>query len=248
MEATGTKTINGYTFTTYSDGSVKAEGTLQNEQASRSGMSQITPAGYNSATDDKGHLIAARINGAADSANVFSQDRHTNRSTFSTIENQEAKLMEKGCTIQTDRTACVDQPGQEPTAFIINDTVTMPDGQTQVIHSYVDNFSPAEIAQQEAEAERLDEVNPLPYDDFNNPLPDGMSQEEYDAIMAEIDNDDEDTLSIQDDYDISKWSFSSLDSGSDNSSDNSTDDSTDDGTDDSSEPLKNGGHGTGMGV
>ncbi len=214
MEVTGTKNINGYTFTTYSDGSVKAEGTLQNEQASRSGMSQITPAGYDSSHSDKGHLVAARENGPADPANVFTQDRHVNRSTFSTIEKQEARLMNEGCTIQTDRTACVDQPGQAPSAFIINDTITTPEGQSHSVHEYVENLSPEEQAEIQTEFDRLDAENAFSYDAFPNPLPEGMTREEYDAILDEVGNDD--TFSIQDDFNIDAWSSSSMNSNADN--------------------------------
>ena len=190
-----THTANGYTYTVDDNGTVTAKGNVSENPASRSGMSGIHPDGYDSKTDDKGHLIAAREGGVAADYNVSAQDRGLNRGAYKTVENAEVNLANKGCTVETEKTAFVSNPGEKPSAYMVNDTITTPDGKAHTVHSSFANLSKEE---QEAYNEA---VAQMPMDELPNPnaIPENMTTEEYNQIMEETD----DKLgSVKDDYDI----------------------------------------------
>lgn len=188
---------NGYTYTVQTTGTVTAEGPIKNDPASRSGMSSIHPDGYDSTTD-KGHLIAARHGGIAASYNVTSQDSHLNRSTFKAIENAESRLVDNGCTVYTQKTAFVTNPESKPDVYMVNDTVTTPEGTT---HNISHSFQNATVAQQEAWEETAAENTMVGlYPDL---MYEGLDSNEVQEALAETYGW---CTSVRDDYDVSSWS------------------------------------------
>lgn len=190
-----TYTDNGYTYTVEDNGTVTAKGTVSEDPASRKGMSSIHPDGYDSKTDDKGHLIAAREGGVAADYNVSAQDRGLNRGAYKTIENSEVDLANKGYTVETEKTAYVSNPGEKPSAYMVNDTITTPDGKTHTVNNSFTNLSKSEM-------DEIDKsMQDIPMDDYPNPDPlrESMTPEEYNQLMEET---DQYLGSVKDDYDI----------------------------------------------
>lgn len=190
-----TYTDNGYTYTVEDNGTVTAKGTVSEDPASRKGMSSIHPDGYDSKTDDKGHLIAAREGGVAADYNVSAQDRGLNRGAYKTIENSEVDLANKGYTVETEKTAYVSNPGEKPSAYMVNDTITTPDGKTHTVNNSFTNLSKSEM-------DEIDKsMQDIPMDDYPNPDPlrESMTPEEYNQLMGET---DQYLGSVKDDYDI----------------------------------------------
>lgn len=187
---------NGFTYEVYDNGTVTASGTIAENPASRKGMNNIMPSGYNSKTDDKGHLIAARHGGAAKEYNVSSQNRHINRGEYKRIENAESRLAARGNTVRTSKTAYVSQPGTKPDAYMINDTVITPDGKNRHIYKSIQN---EDIAVQNEWNDESAAVFSQISSGYDNPgaRPAGMTESEYAQLMEETESG---LLSVKDDY------------------------------------------------
>lgn len=211
-----TFTENGFTFVVDDNGTVTASGKVNEDPASRSGMSKINPNGYDSHVHDKGHLIAARQGGPAKAYNVSAQDRGLNRGAYKSVENAEVRLANKGYDVQTSKTAYVSQQGAKPDAYMINDTITTPEGETQHVHESFQNES---AATQEAWNNESAEAFSQMADEYDNPgsRPSGMTEAEYAELM---DSTDQALDSVKDDYDMDHSSETSFDlsGGEDNGS------------------------------
>lgn len=202
-----TFTENGFTFVVDDNGTVTASGKVNENPASRSGMSKINPNGYDSHVHDKGHLIAARQGGPAKSYNVSAQDRGLNRGTYKSVENAEVRLANKGYDVQTSKTAYVSHQGAKPDAYMINDSITTLEGKTQHIHeSYQNESSEVQDAWNNESAEAFSQMT----DEYNNPSsrPEGMTEAEYAELM---DSTDPALSSVRDDFDMENSSETSFD-------------------------------------
>lgn len=171
---------NGYAYTIDDKGTITAEGSVP-EQGVKCG-SRVTPKGMQPG-DQRGHIIAANEGGPNKLFNMTAQDGKLNQGAYKTVENAEVDLAKKGYDVRVSKTAYVStQQGGRPDAYMINDTITSPDGKTQHIHLSFQNMSPNE---QEA---YNNEINNLCLsDEFDNPDPlrDSMTVQEYAKLMDE---------------------------------------------------------------
>lgn len=187
---------NGFSYSVSDNGSVTARGTAQNNPASRNGMSSIHPNDYNSAYDDKGHLIAAREGGMAKEENIFTMNRSLNRGEYKTVENAEVRLAEQNNTVEVEKTAYVSNPGAKPDAFMVNDTITTPEGRTQTVHLSFQNTTKSEQETWDAIAAQNTD-----YDAFSNPnsARESMTESEYNDIMEQTEGY---SSNVRDEFDI----------------------------------------------
>ncbi len=181
------KSVNGYEYITRGSGTVTAKGYLQNKAASRNGMSSIESAGEGY---HKGHLIAARANGAAMEENVFSQDAGLNQGAYKKVENAEMRLVQKdSALVFTEKTAFISNRNEglpRPDAYMINDTIFYPNGDLNTVHLSFANISASdqEVLNGESDFVAFD-------NDMENPedtLRDRMTEDEYTKLMEETDN------------------------------------------------------------
>ncbi len=197
---------NGYTYTESDNGTVTARGRASENPASRKGMENISPDGYKDGTNDKGHLISAREGGVAKEYNVSSQDRSLNRGSYKTVENAEVRLADKGYDVQVEKTAFVSNEGSKPDAYMINDTITSPDGKTQDVNLSFQNMSPEEQAEYNQFLQENDFSDNYPNPD---PLRESMTPEEYSSLMEET---DQYLPSVRDEFDMDNCSQMTFDS------------------------------------
>lgn len=206
---------NGFTYTIDESRTITAEGKVPT-QGIKCG-SRVTPDGMLPG-DQRGHLIAAQEGGPNKSFNMTAQDGKLNQGAYKTVENTEVDLARQGYEVQTSKTAYVStQQGGRPDAYMINDTITTPEGKTQSVHLSFQNMSPE---MQDAMNKEVNEMNIT--DDSNNPDPlrDSMTNEEYNSLMQET----EDCLpSIKDEFDISNTDTVLFDEGYTNEANNSFD-------------------------
>lgn len=206
---------NGFTYTVDESGTITAEGKVPT-QGIKCG-SRVTPDGMLPG-DQRGHLIAAQEYGPNKSFNMTAQDGKLNQGPYKTVENTEVDLARQGYEVQTSKTAYVStQQGGRPDAYMINDTITTPDGKTQSVHLSFQNMSPE---MQEAMNKEVNEMNIK--DDFDNPDPlrDSMTKEEYNSLMQET---DECLPSIKDEFDMSNTDTMLFDESYTNEANNSFD-------------------------
>lgn len=187
---TTTVEANGYTFTTDQNGTVTAKGDLQSQTAARNSSAQVKSGGSARLDDDDGgHLVAARFNGPAIEANLSAQNSNLNRSSFKAMENAEARAMENGAKITTERTAFVGNNvapdgSKRPDAYMVNDHVTFANGKQQDVHLSFTNMSANEQASMnEQTAGIFDTGEPNPGDGLRAQ----MSDEEYAELMESTD-------------------------------------------------------------
>lgn len=171
---------NGYTFTVYDNGTKSAEGKVPTEGVNCKG--RVTPDGLQKG-DQRGHIIAAQEGGPNKGYNMTAQNGNLNQGQYKTVENAEVSLARQGYTVHTSKTAFVsNQEGGRPDAYMINDTVTSPDGKVQSINLSFQNESKAEQAAQNQILEsEVDIDNSSP----SNPLRDTLNAEEYSSLMEE---------------------------------------------------------------
>ena len=114
------------------NGNVSWKGPLSVEKGDHSGMPPRTDAYLPG--DEKGHVNA------------------------SSIERDERDALQNGADIYSEKTAIVDsQPGDRPSTFIVNDTVTYADGHSENIYNSFTNESNA---------------NQVEWNDMSSSLPD----------------------------------------------------------------------------
>lgn len=171
---------NGYTFTVYDNGTKTAEGKVPTEGVRCKG--RVTPE-FMEIGDQRGHLIAAQEGGPNKGYNMTAQNGNLNQGQYKTVENTEVSLAKQGYDVNVSKTAFVsNQEGGRPDAYMINDTITSPDGKTQSVNLSFQNES---RAVQEAQNQILE--NEVDIDDSLSidPLRDSMNATEYSALMDE---------------------------------------------------------------
>lgn len=171
---------NGYTFSVSDNGTITAEGKVPTEGVSCKG--RVTPDGMKTG-DQRGHLIAAREGGPNKGYNMTAQNGNLNQGQYKTVENAEVSLARQGYDVNTSKTAFVsNQEGGRPDAYMINDTITSPDGKAQSVNLSFQNESKSEQAAQNQMLENEVDID----DSLNcNPSRDTMNAKEYSALMEE---------------------------------------------------------------
>lgn len=195
---------NGYKFTVHEDGTKTAEGQVPTEGVKCG--SRVTPEGMQPG-DQRGHLIAAQEGGPNKDYNMTAQDGKLNQGAYKTVENAEVDLARQGYEVQTSKTAYVStQEGNRPDAYMINDTITSPDGKTQDVNLSFQNMSPEEQAEYNQFLQENDFSDNYPNPD---PLRESMTPEEYSSLMEET---DQYLPSVRDEFDMDNSSQMTFDS------------------------------------
>lgn len=131
-----------YSSVNSANGNVTWKGPLSQEKGDHSGMPPRTEAYLPG--DEKGHVNASSLGGDNTASNVVPQHHDLNHGGYLSIENGERKALQNGASIESVKTAIVDgQPGERPTTFQVNDTVTYADGHLEKIHNSFTNESNA---------------------------------------------------------------------------------------------------------
>lgn len=183
-------------------GTIVYEGSSVLTKGDHSGMPPRTDAYL--PTDERGHIQASSLGGSNSRDNVVPQARDLNHGAYYQMEQGERTAPKEGAAVQSEKIAFAgSQPGGRPDAFMVNDTITFPDGQTQTVHLSFANLTSAEQeamnAEADAQAADLYDAQPNPGD----ALRDAMSPEEYGALMEET---DAALPSVQDHY--AEWDWS----------------------------------------
>lgn len=85
--------------------------------------------------DERGHVNASSLGGVNSRANVVAQHSDVNHGAYLSVEKGERTALQNGATIESEKTAVVNsQPGDRPSTFTVNDSVTYPDGHTEAVH------------------------------------------------------------------------------------------------------------------
>lgn len=152
-------------------------------------------------TDERGHIQASSLSGDNSKVNIVPQAKDLNHGAYLSVENGERDALVKGNTIETEKVAfSSNQPGHRPDAFMVNDTITMSNGQQQEVHHSFANMQNSEQEHLNAELDRhsdmLDAPNP------GDTLRDGMSTEEYTELMEVTDNE---LMDLRDEYQVDEF-------------------------------------------
>lgn len=161
------------------------------------GPSQITKGNHNympsrtSAylpTDERGHIQASSLGGSNSRNNVAPMSKDLNHGSYLHMENAEKSAIQNGATVQSEKTAFVsNQPGGRPDAFMVNDTITFSNGNTQTVNL---SFSNMQNDQQAAINDEVSTQASSLMDEFSNPGDVGrasMTTEEYAELMEQTD-------------------------------------------------------------
>lgn len=161
------------------------------------GPSELTKGNHNNMpsrddsylpTDERGHIQASSLGGSNKPDNIAPQAKDLNHGAYYNMEAAERNALRDGSTIDSEKTAfSSNQPGNRPDAFIVNDSITFSDGQSQDVHLSFSNMQNSEqtAINDEATAQASDMM-----DAFENPgdsLRESMSAEEYADLMEETD-------------------------------------------------------------
>ena len=214
---------NGYHYDVYDNGTRTVTGTIQDEKAERNPYTQAQighqyddPLGEGS-KGNGGHIVPASQNGTSDEINVVPQEANTNQKDVRAVERDESKAVKNGAEIETERISfCSNNPNQ-PDAFMINDHVTMPNGNVSDVHSSFTNVDASKI---DGDYGGLDNAQ----SSYDIGVSMGYSQEEYGAILDATNNE----IAEISDYD-SGWtssSYGNVDAANDMSDFGASDDSS----------------------
>lgn len=166
------------------NGNVTWNGPLSLEKGNHSGMPSRTDAYLPG--DERGHVNASSLGGDNTTSNVVAQHHDLNHGGYLSVENGERNALQNGAAIDSEKTAIVDgQPGDRPSTFTVNDTVTYADGHSETIHSSFTNESNANQVEWNDISSSLPGIYdaPNPGDDLRG----SMSSEEYAGLMEETD-------------------------------------------------------------
>lgn len=136
--------------------------------------------------DQRGHVQASSLGGSNTRANVVPQDADVNHGGYLSVERGECTALQSGATIESEKTAIVNShPGDRPSTFTVNDSVTYPDGHTESIHH---SFSNESYADQTAWNDMSASL-PGTFDGDNpgDELRGSMDIESYSALMESTD-------------------------------------------------------------
>lgn len=126
-------------------GDVTYNGPLSLEKGDHSHMPSRTDAYLPG--DERGHVNASSLGGVNSRTNVVVQHSDVNDGAYLSVEKGERTALQNGATIESEKTAVVNsQPGDRPSTFTVNDSVTYPDGHTESIHHSFTNESYANQA------------------------------------------------------------------------------------------------------
>lgn len=173
-----------YSSVDSTNGNVSWKGPLSVEKGDHSGMPSRTDAYW--PDDERGHVNASSLAGDNSEANVVAQNKDLNHGGYLSIERGERNALQNDAAIYSEKTAIVDsQPGDRPSAFIVNDTVTYADGHSENIYNSFTNESNAN----QVEWNDISSALPDTYDAPNpeDDLRDLMGIEEYADLMEETD-------------------------------------------------------------
>lgn len=107
----------------------RCEGDLRLEEGKRNTAHQIRAGGeYRLETDDGGHLIACRFGGSEKIDNIVPMDAHLNRVEYKEMEDDWAKELEKGNSVEVKIQCTYLGESSRPTDFIIMYKITEPNG------------------------------------------------------------------------------------------------------------------------
>lgn len=126
-------------------GDVTYKGPLSLEKGNHSHMPSRTTA-YQS-NDIRFHVNASSLGGVNNRSNVVAGHNDVDKGAWSAVEKGERTALQNGATIEAEKTAVVNsQPGDRPSTFTVNDSITYPDGHTESIHHSFTNESYADQA------------------------------------------------------------------------------------------------------
>lgn len=196
---------NGFTYTVYESGTTTAQGQVPT-QGIKCG-SRVTPEGMLPG-DQRGHIIAAQEGGPNKPFNMTAQNGKLNQGAYKTVENTEVDLARQSYDVHTSKTAFAStQQGGRPDAYMINDTITSPDGKTHNVHLSFQNMSPEEQAEQNSILQENDFTGDYPNPD---PLRESMTTDKYSDLMKET----ESCLPcVKDEFAMDNYSEITFDSG-----------------------------------
>lgn len=165
-------------------GDVTYNGPLSVEKGNHSNMPSRTEAYLPG--DERGHVNASSLGGANSKANIAPQHADLNHGAYLSVEKGERTALQNGATIESEKTAVVNgNPGDRPSTFTINDSVTYPDGHTESIHHSFTNESYADQSAWNDMAASL--PGTFDADNPGDGLRSSMDTESYAALMEETD-------------------------------------------------------------
>lgn len=165
-------------------GDVTYNGPLSLERGNHNHMPSRTEAYL--PDDIRFHVNASSLSGLNNRSNVVPGHNNVDKGAWASIEKGERIALRNGATIESEKTAIVNsQPGDRPSTFTVNDSVTYPDGHTESIHHSFTNESYANQAAWNDMSASLPETFDAP-----NPgdgLRGSMDSESYAYLMESTD-------------------------------------------------------------
>ena len=219
---TGENLRGNYTVVDPNTGTITSHGNLEITKGNHKGMPSRTSAYLPG--DERGHIQASSLGGSNDPSNIVPQHHDVNRYGWRDMERGETDALKNGATIDSTKIAHVDgKSGDRPSAFMVNDKITYPDGHTENVHLSFSNESYADQAEEERIVASLgDEIYDAPNPDAAR---ESMSPEEYKALMEEANQVDFD---IRDEYAPADYSGLPPSAREDNNEDKKSDQTEDD--------------------
>lgn len=165
-------------------GDVTYNGPLSLEKGDHSHMPNRT--GTYLPGDERFHVNASSLGGDNSRNNIVAGHRDVNHGAYLAVEKGERTALQNGATIESEKTAVVNsQPGDRPSTFTVNDSVTYPDGHTESIHHSFTNESYAD----QAAWNDLSASLPGTFDAPNpgDGLRDSMDSDAYASLMESTD-------------------------------------------------------------
>ena len=232
---TGENLRGNYTVVDSNTGTVTSHSNLEITKGNHKGMSSRTSAYLPG--DERGHIQASSLGGSNDPSNIVPQHHDVNRYGWRDMERGETDALKNGASIDSTKIAYVDgKSGDRPSAFMVNDKITYPDGHTENVHLSFSNESYADQAKEERIVASLgDEIYDAPNPDAAR---ESMSPEEYKALMEEADQVDFD---IRDEYAPADYSGLPPSAREDNNEDKKSDQTEDDRKREESEDTEENG-------
>ena len=232
---TGENLRGNYTVVDPNTGTVTSNGNLEITKGNHKGMPSRTSAYLPG--DERGHIQASSLGGSNDPSNIVPQHHDVNRYGWRGMERGETDALKNGASIDSTKIAYVDgKSGDRPSAFMVNDKITYPDGHTENVHLSFSNESYADQAEEERIVASLgDEIYDAPNPDAAR---ESMSPEEYKALMEEADQVDFD---IRDEYAPADYSGLPPSAREDNNEDKKSDQTEDDRKREESEDTEENG-------
>ena len=132
---------NGYSYETDKLGRItRCEGSLRLEEGKRNRTHQVRAGGeFRLENDQGGHLIARRFGGSEKIDNLVPMDSHVNGVEYKKIENDWAKELDKGSTVDVKIQCRYSGDSTRPTDFVVKYKITDKDGfvrnETKRIHN-----------------------------------------------------------------------------------------------------------------